>query len=741
MPANITKSLCAVVLLIGTQGCTVVPVPIPVQERVSTAIADRHAMFTAQKPIVAPLTLSEAMARAIAYNLDHRLKLMEGVLASNQLTSARMELLPRLAASAGYINRSNLNASSSRTLLTGRDSSEPSISSDRSQETADLALSWNILDFGVSYYQAKQESDRLLITRERRRKVVHNLMREVRLAYWQAASAERVQSQLIVVMKQAETALKSARLIEEERLGAPLAALRYRRSLLEIIRQLEELSAEMSLARITLSALINVEPGTPFTLAGADESPTPVILPDLDLEQLENLALSQRPELREKDYEVRINATEVKKTLVRMLPGLELNLSGNYDGNSFLVNQGWTQAGLRVAFNLFNLFTVSDKVAVVETQGVVTRTQRMALTMAVLSQVHIAWQQYHAALRQFEHAEELFDVNRQMLTHMINRGKVDMQHGLEEIRSSVNTITALLQRDQSHARCQEAMGRLITALGVDPLPETIESNDLESLTRMIETMMVQWEKEGFALQEGVVLDTSPTVSSASPVVDPSEFLGEAKEIQPGLHGQSETVDLPEEPGLHDQSETVDLPKEGVKTDSEIASDQHERLETFDPLEESVKTDSERPLEQQDSTENVADESSVEWVAVDTAVEAVEADHPVEDVVVEPSVAEVAVTLPVAEGVENDPVEDGNGMKSGYVIQAGAYTRMRDARMWETRLIDKGYAPTIHTVQNSAGESWHFLYIKRFEGFSKARNFLKDFTRKENMDAFIHPLGP
>ena len=34
----------------------------------------------------------------------------------------------------------------------------------------DLGLSWNVLDFGVSYYQSKQNADRLLVAQERRRK-------------------------------------------------------------------------------------------------------------------------------------------------------------------------------------------------------------------------------------------------------------------------------------------------------------------------------------------------------------------------------------------------------------------------------------------------------------------------------------------------------------------------------------------------------------------------------------------
>src|SRR5690606_29006486 len=111
-----------------------------------------------QPPASAPVTLEEAMARALKYNLDNRLKMMEQALAHHQLDIANFNLLPQLTANAGYVTRDNRYGSSSQDLATGQQSLVPSTSLDKTYRTADLSFSWNILDFGVSYYQAHQQA-------------------------------------------------------------------------------------------------------------------------------------------------------------------------------------------------------------------------------------------------------------------------------------------------------------------------------------------------------------------------------------------------------------------------------------------------------------------------------------------------------------------------------------------------------------------------------------------------------
>lgn len=229
-----------------TGGCLVATKPMSSQQQYRVAQNDHTLLFPPDLPddnfaaddggqtfgspnnpqtIIQPLTLYAAIARAIKYNQDHRLRQLEEALAEQQLDLSRYDLLPRLLASAGTSRRSNLNASVSQSLTTGIRSTEASTSADRSTYNSDLTLSWNLLNFGLSYYTARQESDRRLIALERRRTVTHNLMQEVILAFWRSLTQQTLQAEINTVLNTAEVALEETRTIEAERLSDPAETL------------------------------------------------------------------------------------------------------------------------------------------------------------------------------------------------------------------------------------------------------------------------------------------------------------------------------------------------------------------------------------------------------------------------------------------------------------------------------------------------------------------------------------
>ncbi len=184
-----TIVLCATLLLL--QGCAIKPDPIDQAEHEARVAQDQLSLYAGQEPIEGPLSMEDAIARALKYNYDHRLALMESAFHNQQLTAASLAMLPKLAANAGYTHRANDAASSSISYETRKETLEPSLSSERDKRTADLTLTWTVLDFGLSYFQASQQADRLLIMQERKRRVVNNIVKEVIGAYWKALTADK----------------------------------------------------------------------------------------------------------------------------------------------------------------------------------------------------------------------------------------------------------------------------------------------------------------------------------------------------------------------------------------------------------------------------------------------------------------------------------------------------------------------------------------------------------------------
>lgn len=486
------KALAAALGTLILAGCAIHPRPLTLEQRQAALAADSRAMFAEQAPVSGPITLDEAMARALKYNLDHRVKMMEEALAQRQLDLSNFDLLPQLTAAAGYTTRDNVLASSSQDIVTGQQSLVPSTSSEQNARRADLGLSWNVLDFGVSYYGARQQADRVLAAQQRRRKVVQLLMQQTREAYWQAAGAQKLQAQIEPLLAQAQQALGDSQAIEKQGLKDPLQSLAYQRELLGLVLQLESIRDELAQAKPKLASIMNLEPGKPFELAPPEGFAEPKL--GIAPEKMEETALLNRPELIEASYNERIGLNETHKAIAKLLPGIELSAGAHYDSNNFLVNNEWRDAGLQVSWNLLNLLNAKHIKAAAKAQYDLAREQRLALNMAVLTQVHVAYIDYASRKQQFEWTQQLNDVEQRILEHTRNATAADAQGKLSEIRAATSALMAALRLYQSYAAYQGAYGQMVATLGLDPVPATVAGHDLPSLEKAIHETEQQWSE-------------------------------------------------------------------------------------------------------------------------------------------------------------------------------------------------------------------------------------------------------
>ena len=328
-------------------------------ELIQTEAINRLERVTqAEEAVTGPIDLYEAMARAIKYNLDHRVEIRDKAVKSSKLNLARYDMLPDLVSNSGYDGRSNYSGGFSRTILSPRQLGGQSLNSSTSQQLnifrEDLTFSWNILDFGLSYYRAKQSADEVLIAEETKRRVVNRLIEDVRTAYWRAVSSERLLSRLRRLESRVRRAISNSRSLAQSQQGAVVTALTFERELVEIKREIQILEGELNVARSQLAALMNIQPGTKFSLAGRLRRSA---LPKLksNYPALVKTAMSNRPEFREVLYRMRINQHEADAALIELLPGLQLFAGGNLDSNSFLFNQNWVAWGAKASWNLIKV--------------------------------------------------------------------------------------------------------------------------------------------------------------------------------------------------------------------------------------------------------------------------------------------------------------------------------------------------------------------------------------------------
>lgn len=454
-------------------GCAVQPVPMTPNEVQDRIAGDRERMFARQEPVTDAISLSEALARALKYNLDHRVKQMEIALANRILQSASADMLPRLALDAGYYNRSNYSGGTSMGIETGTISLIPSTSTERAYADANLNLVWNVLDFGVSKVTAEQKATDVLITLERRRRVMQNIWLDTHEAYWHAVAAQRVLPELDRLILKTRSALSDSRKMESSAAQNPELALNYQKRLMKSLDELAKLRQEMTLAKSRLAALMNLGPGADYRLAVPKGMDVPG-KPDRSLEELEQLALANQPELREEDYKTRIRALDVKKAVLRMYPGLELSLGGHANDNAFLYNNSWFDVALRLSWNLIHAIHKGPaEKREAEAHVELADNRRMALSMAILTQVWVSHARYQLARDDYGLAREMLRVENRLNDLTKHGQESSTRSQMDVVLASAESLAARMRQEVSLAQLHTSQARLYHTVGVDPLDYTL----------------------------------------------------------------------------------------------------------------------------------------------------------------------------------------------------------------------------------------------------------------------------
>ncbi len=482
------KFLCAASALV-LAGCVSQPQMLTSAERSEFSTMVVHAATADQEPVEGPIGLHEAMARALKYNLDHRVAMIETSLATNDFELSRYDMLPQLVANTGYFGRDNEPGASSISLLSGRQSLEPSRSTEQYYFGSDITMSWNVLDFGLSYIRSKQLGDEALIAEERRRKAINEIMQDVRSAYWRAASAERLSQELATIKIDVEKAYDDSKLQFAARRTEPLSALTYQRELTEIRAEAQALELELISAKRRLARLMNLPAGQEFEVILPDRSDAPANI-DISLADAVELALDNRPEVREAAYRVRISDQEFTKALVEALPSVDLYSGFHNDSNDLLFNEDYLQFGAKASWNLLKVFQTPHRRQRAKVQGELERQRAYATAVAVSSQVHLGMVRYSKLLEALDTAQEAHEVQTNILSQIRLGAEVGRVSRQTLVRERMNQIVAEARYDIAYADTQEAFAQLYAAMGYDPFSAHTETD--ENVKTVAQTLSELW---------------------------------------------------------------------------------------------------------------------------------------------------------------------------------------------------------------------------------------------------------
>ncbi|MBV8801914.1 MAG: TolC family protein [Gammaproteobacteria bacterium] len=473
--------LCLIVLLTG---CAVTPAPIPVSDRFQQAQHDVKELFTSQDNLTTVLDFNQALARGLKYNLDYRIKLVNNALQAGQLTVAEMTMFPSLTTTGSLYKRNNAYASFG--ITPNGQPTDVLTSTPNTIRSLREGLSWNILDFGVSYVKAKQQGDRVVIAKEESRKQLQQLAQDIRIAYWKAYSAQQLFGEVLEFQKELnkakinlEKALRDKTVPKEE-------ILNYQGALLQSDRSLIQLKYKLDKATLDLKHLLNIPLDQKIVLAPPPNAITNIQdLSDVDFRKLDAITLVNRPELSGQNYQKHIAELGVKLAIVQALHGITLNEGWNYNSNKFLINRTWIDRSIDVSWNLLNLASLPANYEASKLQIKYEQLKLMALTLTVLTETRYAFAHYDSVSKEYLVAHKLTENANALYTLMKNRQRASLASEQQVIIAKLHAITAKMDENLVIADVSTAIGELYISAGFDILPLGIAGKSVAETTAMI----------------------------------------------------------------------------------------------------------------------------------------------------------------------------------------------------------------------------------------------------------------
>ena len=486
-----SKHTATTLSVILVTGCVYMPKPISLYEADQQSRAEYRRLEGRFKSIE-DLDLYTAIAYGLKHNSNQRIKQLEGVLTERDQLLNGFEMLPELSANAGYKTLNELNPSTSTSYDPETGTFAPivlnntaySVSQDLKTATGSAGLAWNALDFGLSYIRAAQGADQLLIAKELQRKATHNLVREIINTYYKAYASDIHLDKISNLKLRAQTALKDSEYIEELLITSPIEALIYQKELLDILQVLSDQERALINAKVELSVLLGIPMSKKINLVKTTKPLTEI---NLDLESMEELTLNLRPELMESRYNSRIAAKEVRASIVSAMPSLSLARNWSYSDSSFLFEESSYDYGANIGFNFINMFSAPTRVKNAKSSKSIEDEKRMALYMTVLSQLHIALNDYAQNYQDFSRSRHYEDVAHRIYFQTLQGEQAASFGEIETIREEVSLMVASLKKESAFANLQFGIAKVLTSIGIDFVPYNFQDLSEQELAFWVET--------------------------------------------------------------------------------------------------------------------------------------------------------------------------------------------------------------------------------------------------------------
>jgi outer membrane protein len=420
-------------------------------------------------------TLNECISSALKHNLTLKVYDLKEQIASEKVTAQMLGMLPELNLDNQLKSRNKTPGASSQGIETGEQSLVSSRSVDNTINNIKLELAISTLDFGLAFLNSAQAEDRRLIAIEQRKRAAQNLVFDVVKTYFKvAASQDAIDTarKLLLKCRNLERVFIE---LNDDKSVSPFRLLDERKRFIRLEKRLMSYRRNYQDSCIELRSLMGYVPNEKIKVDTRWlRKLSMATLPSVDI--MEKIALVERPELYELDFESDVLVNEARKTILTMLPTVRVFIDFTNSNNSFLYAQSWSQVAVHAAYNLLRLpQRIAEYSAThIEVDEISMRT--LALSIGIMAQIRIA----HANIQEVKQRYELDDriyiaYKKHLLAASQSYKSGSSLSKLELDRLELETAETYINRLISISNYYVAYYRLLNTIGIKDLtPETVD---------------------------------------------------------------------------------------------------------------------------------------------------------------------------------------------------------------------------------------------------------------------------
>ncbi len=465
------------IALISLTGCNIPTPEESIKTRMLNASMDIDTYNSMKPQLAEGIALNKAIELGLTYNLELWLAKQELAIQKELKNSAIANMLPDLTAQINNGLRDSNSASNSVGLFSGQEAQnvQYSYSDMKSHTYGGVNLLWNVIDFGVSYFRSRQASNRTIHALHEIRRIRQKLAYEITQTYWQCVSLELIVKRGTALADKLKSEITAINESKARGRISESAAIERRYPLKAQLIKLNDYSEMYHSTKLRLSQLMGLPIGAEFSMIyDLNENPTT----NINLEELEELALNRRPELFQEDIQERITHDEARATILSMLPSPQMFINPQADDNKFLYYNSWLAAGLNVSWNLLDIPNKIFKTKSEYKRVDFIRKKRMALAVAIITQLRIATIEYDYAVDKYNQLKDLMHDSEQITLNAQKAAKAGKGKKSLVIMKELDALRDYAASIQAYSRVMIAKARINNTIGIDPTEDGSINSEL-----------------------------------------------------------------------------------------------------------------------------------------------------------------------------------------------------------------------------------------------------------------------